>query len=50
MDKATLHINVQELLAALYGIKAFARDHMGVHILLMTDNMTTVAYINCLGE
>ena len=49
MDELTLHINAQELLAALYGVKTFARDHTSVHILLLTDNMTTVAHINCLG-
>ena len=48
MAKA-LHINAQELLAALYGIKAFAQDHSNLHILPLTDNTTAVAHINRLG-
>ena len=47
--EGVLHINALELLAALYGVKAFARDHSNIHILLLTDNMTTVAHVNRLG-
>ena len=49
MAEALLHIKAQELLAALPGIKAFARKHSNLHILLLTDNTTTVAHINRLG-
>ena len=44
--EAALHINAQELLAALYGIKAFAQKRTKLHILLLTDNITVVAYVN----
>ena len=47
--EATLHINVQEMLAALYGIKCFARTASNLHILLRSDNSTVVAYVNHLG-
>ena len=41
-----MHINAQEMLAALYGIKTFAKDRSHVHILLLSDNVTVVTYIN----
>ena len=44
--ESTLHINAQELLAALYGVIAFTQDHSNLRILLLTDNMTTVPHIN----
>ena len=47
--EATLHINAQEMLAALYGIKCFARTASNLHILLRSDNSTVVAYVNHLG-
>ena len=37
------------MLAALYRIKAFARSNSNLHILLLIDNITTVAHINRLG-
>ena len=37
------------MLAALYGVRSFARDVSNSHILLLTDNITVVAYVNHLG-
>ena len=47
--EAALHSDAQELLAALYGIKAFAQRRTKLHIVLLTDNITIVAYVNHLG-
>ena len=49
LGRKTLHINTQEMLAALYGIRSFARDVSNSHILLLSDNITVVAYVNHLG-
>jgi len=43
------HINVLELLAAYFTIRTFCTDMQNVHIKLMSDNQTTVAYINNMG-
>ena len=44
-----LHINSLELTAATLAVQAFAKDRLGISILLQLDNQTAVAYINHLG-
>lgn len=48
-SQLTLHINTLELLAALYGLKIFARNLINCNILLRIDNTTAIAYINKMG-
>lgn len=43
------HINVLELLSAYFIIRTFCTDMQHMHIKLMSDNQTTVAYINNMG-
>jgi len=43
------HINHKELLAAFYGLRAFASLLTGCAVLLRIDNTTAVAYINKMG-
>jgi hypothetical protein len=43
------HINVLELKAVLFGLKSLCVACKNIHIRVMTDNVTTVAYINQMG-
>ena len=43
------HINVLELKAVLLSLQALCNDFLNVHILVYSDNTTTVAYINHMG-
>ena len=43
------HINVLELQAAWFGVMTFAKNLRHGHVLLRSDNMATVAYINKMG-
>ena len=43
------HINSLELMAAYFAIKAYCTNKGFKHIRIMTDNQTTVAYINHMG-
>eukprot|EP00794_Sanderia_malayensis_P010499 gene10499-11598_t len=43
------HINCLELQAAYFAIKSYCRNKIFKHIRIMTDNQTTVAYINHMG-
>ena len=43
------HINYLELLAAWFGVRAFARDKRNIHIHLKMDNSTAVFYVNRMG-
>ena len=43
------HINILELQAVLFGLKAFCKDLSNTHIRIRVDNTTAVAYINNLG-
>ena len=45
-QKAQLHINSLEMMAAFFAIKAFAKE---ISILLLTDNILVVAHINRMG-
>ena len=47
--KRMLHINCLELTAATLVVQAFAKDRLGISILLQLGNQTAVAYINHLG-
>ncbi|KAK3092616.1 hypothetical protein FSP39_005025 [Pinctada imbricata] len=44
-----LHINEQELTAVLFALKSLCRDMTNVHIQILSDNTTTVCYINAMG-
>ena len=48
-EEQSLHINELELLAALFALRAFLKHVRDVSVLLKSDNVTTVAYINRLG-
>ena len=37
------------MLAAFYAIKAFIKDRQGISVLLRTDNMSVVTYVNRMG-
>ena len=43
------HINVKELMAVFYGLKALYMGKQGLHILLQIDNVTAVSYISKMG-
>ena len=43
------HINYLELLAAWFGVRAFAKDRRDIHIHLRMDNRTAVFYVNRMG-
>lgn len=47
--ESQMHINHLELLAALFGLKSFAKSVSNIHILLRIDNTTAIAYINRMG-
>ena len=48
-NESELHINVLELKAVLFGLKAFYRQARNTDILVKSDNTVTVAYINKMG-
>ena len=48
MEK-NLQINCLELLAGFFAVKSFTKDRLCVHVRLRMDNVSAVAYINCLG-
>ena len=48
-DEAKEHINYLELLAAWFGIQCFAKGRTSFCIKILTDNTTTVAYLNHMG-
>ena len=48
-QEAELHINSLEMLAAFYAIKAFIKNCQGISVLLRTDNMSVVTYVNRMG-
>uniref|UniRef100_A0ABD2WRE4 RNase H type-1 domain-containing protein n=1 Tax=Trichogramma kaykai TaxID=54128 RepID=A0ABD2WRE4_9HYME len=45
-----LHINQLELIAAFFGLRAFAKDCKNCQILLHIDNTTAISYINRMGR
>lgn len=49
-EQRGLHINIQEMLAALYGLRSFVNYLQGKHIRLLSDNKTTVSAINKMGS
>lgn len=44
------HINILELLAALFALKIFARDIVNTQVLLRVDNTTAISCINRMGS
>ena len=48
-EEQSLHINELKLLAAQFALRAFLKNVRDVSVLLKSDNVTTVAYINHLG-
>ncbi|XP_058973292.2 uncharacterized protein [Pocillopora verrucosa] len=48
-EEAKYHINCLELLAAIFGLKAFCKNEPGIHVKIYSDNSTTVNYINAMG-
>jgi hypothetical protein len=48
-QEETEHINYKELLAVWFGILCFASSKTFSHIKILSDNTTTVAYINNMG-
>ena len=42
-------INVLECQAILFGLKAMCRDMSNTHLLVLSDNVTAVAYVNHMG-
>ena len=48
--ESNLHINLLELKAALFALKAFCKNQKHICILLRSDNSTTVAHINHKGS
>ena len=49
-EESNFHINILELLAVLFSLRTFSRDHKDMHIRLMIDNTTAVACINKKGS
>lgn len=47
--EAEFHINVLELMAVELGLQTFCKELKGVSIRVVSDNTTTVAYINHMG-
>lgn len=44
-----LHINALKLLAVFFALKAFLKTQEGMVVLILTDNMSVVSYVNKLG-
>ena len=47
--ESTLHINCLELLAIYFGIKTFCKNKNNIHVRIMSDNTTAIAYVNNMG-
>ena len=43
------HINALELLAVTHAVKSFLKDKNNLQVLIQTDNITTMTYINKMG-
>ena len=50
MEEKSCHINVLELKAVLFGIKALCKDEKSITVRVQTDNSTTKACINRIGS
>lgn len=48
-EEQELHINILELKAIFNGLKSFCSDMHKVHIKVMSDNTTAIAYVNNMG-
>ena len=47
--ESTLHINVLEMNAVLLGVETFLRHERDITLKILSDNCTTVSYINKMG-
>ncbi|VDI58208.1 Hypothetical predicted protein [Mytilus galloprovincialis] len=45
----TYHINVLELLAISYTLKAFCKNYSDIHVKIFCDNSSAIAYVNNMG-
>ena len=43
------HINYLELLAIFYALKAFCKNIKSVHVQILSDNSSAIAYLNYMG-
>lgn len=48
-EEAEKHINILELKAAFFALRSFCETMRNVHVKLLIDNTTSVAYINHMG-
>lgn len=48
-EEKNLHINALELLAVTHAVKSYLKKMSNVHILIQTDSMTALTYINRMG-
>ena len=48
-NESRIHINVLELMAAHYVLASLCKNETNIHIRMMIDNKTAVAYINGMG-
>ena len=49
VNESKIHINVLELMAAHYVLASLCKDDKNIHIRMMIDNKTAVAYVNGMG-
>ena len=49
-EASAIHINILELMAALFGLRCFFRDQSNVHVKLLMDNTTAVQTVNKMGS
>lgn len=49
-EEKSYHINILELLAALFALKVFAKDLFDTQVLLRVDNTTAISCINRMGS
>ena len=50
LEETNIHINIQELKAALLGLKSLCFDTFNTNILVKIDNTSAVARINKMGS
>ncbi|VDI82098.1 Hypothetical predicted protein [Mytilus galloprovincialis] len=48
-SEKSFHINALELIAVTHAVKSFLKDRHNLQVLIQTDNITTMTYINKMG-
>ena len=48
-NEAKIHINILELMAAQYVLASLCKNDRNIHVRMMIDNKTAVAYVNGMG-